>query len=241
MDKKTDKNIKKTTIIVCARDTLRVQRRVTMVALGNIQKYTDTDDYELILIDAGTHTYIDNKYDCIDIKKHIILEEDIGVSASMNMGVEISSSDYPYVCFMHNDVFVSEGWLGNLIKHFSEDDRSPDVIMPSQGYMTRQDVLDSYSGARKNFDSDAGMMLMSKESFEKVGKWDERFKSVFQDYIMRRRIAKANLVSIVSPNVIITHVGYVTLGGDEDRFMEDRLKEGIIIDEINKENEKSDN
>ena len=217
-----------------AYDLTKIQRQITTAAMGNIQKYTDTDDYEFILMDNGTQTYIDTKYNCIELDQHIVNEEDIGYSASMNLGAKKSNSDFPYVCFIHNDVFVHEGWLSKLLKHLTDkriDGRLADIVVPSQGYMTRQQVLDSYANKIKTLDNDAGLMLMSKESFKKTGGWDERMKSIYQDYVFRRKgIKDSGLQFRQTSDVIITHIGYATIGLDDDKFDRTVEAEGSIVE-----------
>lgn len=217
-----------------AYDLSKIQRQITTAAMGNIQKYTDTDDYEFILMDNGTYTIIDTKYNCIEADQHIVNEKDIGFSASMNLGAKESNPDFPYICFIHNDVFVHEGWLPKLLKHLTEkkiDGRVADIVAPSQGYITRQQVLDSYANKIDRLDNDAGLFLMSKESFKKTGGWDERMKSVYQDYVFRKKAIKdSGLEFRQTSDVIITHIGYATIGLDDKTFEESVKEEGTIVD-----------
>lgn len=216
----------KTSIIMNAYDNDIVQRQITIAALGNIQKYTD--DYELILVDNGKFQEINDKYNCIELTKHIQNKEDIGFSASMNLGARESNSEYPYICFIHNDVFVWEWWLPKLLKKLDKID----VIFPSQGHITREQVLASYRNELDRLDNDAGLMVMSKENYKKSGGWDERFCSVFQEKAYRDKMIRNGLSINHTPDVIITHIGWITVGFDDSVFENNRSKEGEILSKI---------
>ena len=200
-------------------------RHITMAALGNIQKYTD--DYELILMDSGEQKEIIDKYQCVKLTKHLKLEKHIGYSASMNLGAKESNPEYPYICFIHNDVFVWEGWLPKLLSLLEQN--YTDVVLPSQGHITRQEVLDSYSGVRQRLDNDAGLMVMTKKIFEKSGGWDERFGAIYHDYVYRQKCRDTGIRILDTSSVIITHIGWATLGQNPEQFDKLRESEGQLI------------
>ena len=102
---------KKTSIIMVAYDGDRTQRYITSASLGNIQMYTDREDYEMILVDnepnrAGA---LNEKYQLFYLDHHIKEDKNIGVSASRNLGAKIADPNSEYFCFIDNDVFVWEG------------------------------------------------------------------------------------------------------------------------------------
>ena len=215
---------------MCAYDRTEIARQITLAALGNIQKYTDSEDYELILVDndpIAKELY--QKYQCIRADKHIVIA-DIGYSASMNLGAKESNSEFEYICFIHNDVFVWEGWLPKLIEEL--DRKQIDVIVPSQGHLTREQIKDSYKNLDTRLDNDAGIMLMKKETFANVGGWDDRFGSVYHDGAYRKKIMQKGYILAPTSQVVITHLGWITLGQDQDKFEKLRTEEGSIYDNL---------
>ena len=118
-----------------------LQTNITSAAIGNISKYTDREDYELILIDQRTPDMnkipdLNCRHNAIVLDKHIKIDH-IGMSAAMNKGFKESNPDYPYICFIHNDVFVWEGWLKTMREMIEKD--STAIIMPTQGPYKRKD------------------------------------------------------------------------------------------------------
>ena len=221
----------KTSIIMCAYDTNDLQRNITSSAIGNIQKYTDTEEYELIVVDNHKKDTnwleIPKKYNCIKIDNLIDIE-DIGYSASMNLGASKADPATKYFCFIHNDVLVWEGWLNKLREYL--DSGEWDAVFPSQGYFSRQDILDAYSGKRVTLDNDAGLTLITKEAFSTVKGFDERMKSVYQEMAFRKRMIHYQIRSTPTAKTIITHIGWATLGADDDAFERNRIEEGQFID-----------
>jgi len=224
--------INKTSIIMCAYDVEnRYQRWITSTAIDNIQRYTNRDEYELILVDNEPRWELDTKLHHLEIDKHIRLKKDIGYSRSMNYGFKKSNPDYNMCCFIHNDVFVWEGWLPKLIECL--DKYETDIIIPNQGVILRQDVLDSYEDKGRQLDNDAGVMLMTKETFKKTGGWPRELKSIFHDGGFRKKIAIAGLRLVPTRNeVLITHPGTTTCWLSDDNFYKNRQREGIIFNKM---------
>ena len=169
--------MKKTSIIVVSYDTTRLQRKITSACLANIQKYTNRDEYELIHIDQSDVRHkrkltaeIDTKHHIIDMDKHIEMKH-IGVSAANNLGYKKSSDDCEYIVFMHNDVFVPDDWLKHLREAIEDGSK---VVQPHQGPATREFVIKART-EEVQANSDAGLIMMSKETFKGTGGWDERF------------------------------------------------------------------
>jgi len=218
----------KCSIIMCAYDVeVLLQRWITSTVLDNIQRYTNRDEYELILVDNSYKWPLDENIHYFEIDNHIKLEDDIGFSNSMNLGAKESDPECEYIAFMHNDVFVWEGWLPKLIECL--DKYGVDAVVPNQGCMRREDVLTSYK-KEIQLDNDAGLMLMTKKTFKKSGGWPKQFKAVFMEAAYRIKLAKKGLkLAPVRGEVLITHSGKTTCWLGDDRFFENRTIEGKIL------------
>lgn len=228
------KNIPKTSIIVCAYDTLRIQRQITSACLANIEKYTDVDDYELILIDQMSEKWdeakgsnLDTKHNFFRLTKDIKLKKHIGMSAAMNLGYKESNPDYPYIVFMHNDVFVWEGWLPALRSFMVEG--KDKIIMPHQGRATREGIKKFRKEEYPRGNDDAGLVMMSKESFKKTGGWDERFKAIYMEAAFRLRLPAKYWCT---GKCVITHIGCGTVYADIDREKKGYDEEGGLYNDL---------
>lgn len=230
----------KTSIIVCAYDTLRIQRQMTSACLGNIEKYTNRDEYELILIDQRPNPQkalgrtsepseagLDTRHHRFTLDKHIMLNQHIGMSAAMNRGYKESNPDYPYICFMHNDVFVWEGWLPTMRNYLEKGTHQ--IIMPHQGPTTREEVLESYKEEHIMGNDDAGLTIMSKKTFEKTGGWDERFKAIYMESAFRIRHPEKYYCT---KKCLITHIGCGTVYADAKREEQDYKNEANLYNDL---------
>lgn len=210
----------KTSIIMTALNESQLQVHITSAAIGNISKYTNREDYELILVDqkpdnTNKRADLNHRHNHIDIDKHIKLDSNIGMSAAMNLGYKNSNPDYPYVCFIHNDVFVWEGWL-DVFKELLQ--KKPEgIFMPTQGPYKREDILKIYQEENPKGNDDAGMVVMAKETFKETGGWDERFKGVCQDAAFRARFPSSYFPT---GKVIITHIGAINMYTEEEHGRE---------------------
>ena len=200
-------NSSKTTIIMTAFDFDDVHRLLTVATLGNIQKYTDTDDYELILMDICPKCDMNTRHHTTRIDKHIKMTEDVGVSVARNLGAKEADPNSKYFCFIDNDVFVWEGWLPKLRSYLESG--KWDAVWPHQGPATREFVKESYIKEGAGND-DAGCILITREKFEEIGGWDENFGSFLHDLGFRNKMSKVGVRIMCTNQVIITHPGGVT-------------------------------
>lgn len=211
--------ITKTSIIVVAYDKSHIRRQITAACLGNIERYTDTEDYELIVIDQEPCEIFDSererfgaftnfKFSTID--KYIVLDKHIGLSVANNLGASKATGEY--ICFLHNDVFVSNDWLPRL-RYFLENNFY-DIVVPHQGTTPRKKIKEWTLKNPEDFNGesgyyDAGLLLMRKKDFDKTGGWDEDFKFIYSGNVFVRYICqdKYKLRLQCTPAVIITHLG----------------------------------
>mgnify|MGYP001558132177 CR=1 FL=1 len=222
----------KTSIIMAACDENFFMRQITSTSLGNISKYTDREDYEMILVDNNNQgrgqSTLNDRNNIILIDKYIEVEGDIGVSASLNLGFKNSDTTTKYLCFIHNDVFVWEGWLTKLRLLL---EGGYDWVRPSQGRITREQVKAALEGKnQETLWEDAGLTLVTRELFEKIGGYDERFKSTYHEAAFRKKMSKVNNQGLSTDQVIITHIGGVTIVGTDRIYGEYRGVEATILD-----------
>jgi len=197
-----------TTVIVIGYHETRLSAHMTMLCLANITKYTDTEDYELILIEDIPVFAVRDDYHVLKIDKHIILDEKTSYSKKINLAAAQANGEY--LAIIQNDVFVWEGWLKNL-RWYLENGYG-EAIIPAQFPCTRQAILDSYAmsleeglnqGAR-----DACMIYITAEAFKKTGGFNPDLQ-ILQEADFYDRMSKAGVIQITTNKVQVSHM---TLG-----------------------------
>ena len=217
----------KTSIIIAPFDNHVILRRMTRACLGNIAKYTDDEDYELIVVDQGSITELQDRYHTTEhVDKHIIAG-DIGMSQAMNLGAKEATGKY--ICFMHNDVFVPEGWLTTMRGFLENPKYNYRVVMPHQGKTTRQMMKEFEKKDNPRGNDDAGLMLMYKEDFDKTGGWNERFPNIYQDLAFRQKLVPP---TCYTAKCVITHLCGMTVLSDEERRIKNYAIENARDNEL---------
>lgn len=206
---------------------------MTLASLHAIRKFTD-EPYELIVVDNEPvyPGWLDPKifYRHINPDVNIVNESDIGCYASYNQAAKKAKGDY--LVFIQNDVFVHEGWLQGL-RYYLE--HGHDLVFPDQAPRSREYVLESNKMAwddPKALDGsrDAGLMMIKKKSFERIGGWPELTKTaILTEKHMYERMSKFNLGWTDTRKVIITHLmagtNMVKYHEDFKGYKEDLVKE----------------
>jgi GT2 family glycosyltransferase len=218
------KNKPLTSIIMLAYDLNQLMRQITAVAIESVVKYTDEEDYELILMDtipkgAEGLTFFDTfkvfklgeREDRILVKQYLKDMENPGQYESYNIGAKRAKGDY--LCFMQNDVIVTEGWLGHM-KYFL-DNKLAGMVQPNQFPKTREYVKWAYNLDPKSVEAtqgarDAGMTMMSRETFEKIGGWNGKIRMFFGEKDIYKRLADNNFLIVGATKALVLHVNSAT-------------------------------
>src|SRR5258708_1503712 len=103
-------NMKTSIIMTCYNQTPWLAH-CTMAAIANVTRYTNPDEYELILMSDSEKFPIRDDYHVLKIDRY---EKTQGMSytKSMNEGAKLATGDV--LVFLQNDVFVWEGWLSTM-------------------------------------------------------------------------------------------------------------------------------
>lgn len=218
----------KTSIIMTAYIQSSVSAHITMAALANITKYTDPEDYELILIEDIPKFPIRDDYKVLKIDKHIILPEYTNYTKKMNLAAKEAKGEY--LCFIQNDVFVWEGWLDSF--HYYFDNKLSECMIPDQFPQTRESIKKANAmtyeeGLNKGAPEDC-MYFMTKKAFKKIGGWNEKLMALIQrDFYMRCQNAG---VRVDSTNKIqVTHITLATHYQDMKAFNEKLHNDSLIL------------
>lgn len=153
-----------------------------MLCLDHIRKFTDPDDYELIVIDPYPVHQITDGYKTLRLEedenttwvKEFPDGKDPGYTGGMNYGAGIAK--YDILVFIQNDVFVREDWLGDLKYYIEKENYDcvfPDQVPRSREYVIKSYDLPPYVDDAKKGGRDAGLMMVTKKSFKEIGGWNK--------------------------------------------------------------------
>jgi len=196
-----------TSVIMTAYIQNHLQQNMTTLAVANITKYTDPEDYELILMSDNekeqVRDYDDGSKSMYKIDQYI-RTTDMEYTKSMNEGAKLAQGEY--LIFIQNDVFVHEGWLKGIVSYFRT---GYDLVYPDQTPRDREFVLKSYA---MTFDEgaqlggrDEGMWCLTREAYDKIDGFNEDL-SLLQAKDFYKRIDIAGLKVAQTCKVFISHI-----------------------------------
>lgn len=181
-----------------------LQAHMTMAAIANITRYTDSKDYELILMSDSEKFPVRDDYHVLKIDTYS-KTFGWGYTKSMNEGAKLAKHDI--LVFIQNDVFVWEGWLDNMRYYIDKD--IAECVFPDQCPRDREFVKKSYElsfeEAQKYGSRDAGCVMITKEAFERTGGWNEEL-SLLAEKDFYQRLGKANVNLTDTCKVMISHI-----------------------------------
>ena len=213
-----------TSIIMVCYDQIQTSRNSSMEAVADITRYTDSKDYELIIIDCEPKFPFRDDFKCLKIDKFIeVPSPDIGYYPAMNKGAKEAKGEY--LCFIDNDIFVHEGWLKDLRWYLEKD--LLDAVMPDQIPCSRAQQLYYYSLSLEDAIgkgcAEQGLILIKRNFFDKMGGWD---KKLTKGYGWKRFYLQMNEVGARYNNtakVNITHLMgmtyYNTIQNDYQKYL----------------------
>jgi len=186
-----------------------------MATLANITRYTDPEDYDLTLVDCDKKWAIRDEYGVLKIDKTIEVDKSVKYPEAMNIGA--AQSDGEYICFIENDIFVWENWLNDLLWYIEND--VLDAVMPHQIPTTRARQLEfnnmTHQEALNQGNYEAGLIIMRRSDFEKIGHWDgDKNIICWKDFFSR--IDDASLRRGHTAKVTISHIAGATYFYRED-------------------------
>lgn len=221
-----------TTVIVTAYNGTRVSAHITMACLANITKYTDPEDYELILIEDVPLEPVRDDYHVLKIDKHIVLEARTNYATKMNLAAKEANGEY--LAFIQNDCFVWEGWLPKLryyLKRNLVDCIIPDQFPRDRKFMKEAMQMSREDGLGKGAE-DACMLMITAQAFAKTGGYNEKLEALV-DGDFYTLMGKMGVSYQPTNKVAVTHITLATHYQDmvefERKLNHDyRVKEKLI-------------
>lgn len=217
-------------IILNSYSPLKSQRHSDMACIAAIRKFTD-GEYEIIIIDNDqTHRFRD---DYGVLAPYTLVENKVNqtVYASYNQGANLAKGDR--LMFIQNDVFVHERTINKLACYLNKWD----VAFPQQLEMSRETTRKLYKvpdgTESENGWRDAGLLAITREAFDKVGGWDERYRNMLGEAAFYNKMQKGNLSWTANTNAIITHImAGSNLSKPTDLYNEEMAYDAELIKEL---------
>ena len=154
----------------------------TKRCVESVIKYTADFNYELILIDNGSTDETTDYFQTVNYKnkKIIRISKNTGALYAIHTAMKIYEGNY-FVLLL-NDVYVTDGWLTNLIRCYDSDEKIGFVTACSSNVSNLQQVDLSF----KNFDE---MQIKAKE-FNKSNPllWQERLRLINIVTMLKREV-----------------------------------------------------
>lgn len=193
-----------TSIIVTCYNQEPWQAHMTMAALANIARYTDPEDYELILMSDSEKFPVRNEYKALKIDRYE-RTENVSYTQSMNMGAKLANGEY--LCFVQNDVFVWWDWLDDLKEYILRnyaDCVIPDQVPRDYAFCKKARDMD-YDEAMKYGSRDEGLLLITAEAFQRTGGFNEDL-TLLQMRDFYERMANNGVRQVDTCKVMISHI-----------------------------------
>lgn len=195
--------MQKFSVILNAYDTDQAQRHQTMACLAAVRKFTD-EPYEIIVIDNEATMPIRDEYKVLAPYDYVDYTPKLNVYEAYNRGAERATTDFFF--FIQSDVFVHERTLNKLMAYFD----NYEMVFPQQIPISRNDVKEIYGrgdGALVEIGQrDAGLLGITREAFERTGRWDERFHNLLGEAAFYSRCDDAGVSWVDRTNAFITHI-----------------------------------
>jgi len=199
---------------------------------------TDYPRLEIIVVDCQTpqiETWVERRFSKVKV---IHFKEDIGPSASHNVGATKANPKSKYIAFLDNDALVKPNWLKEPVK-FMENDAKIGIVQPKIlkiGDEERMDhtglALDALGTWSTLFDMDAkdfnevfdifaaasAACVVRRKVLDLLGGFDEDYFIYDDDTDFCWRTILAGYRIVFVPKAIVYHKGQVTKGFNPKRL-----------------------
>jgi GT2 family glycosyltransferase len=211
-------------------------RRWLPECLGALGRQVDAPAHEVLLVDNGSS---DGSVDLVKIGfpsvRIVSTGSNVGFAAGNNAGAHAARGKY--LAFLNNDTVPADDWLQQLFRaHVDGPGRS--LVTSRIVFLDRPDVIDSagdgylraggafkrghgesaraFDVSREVFGACGAALSISKDLFERLGGFDERFFMVYEDVDLSYRARLMGHRCWYAAGACVRHAGSATLGRASD-------------------------
>jgi len=208
----------------------------TFNCLRAISQNTVDISYEIIIIDDNSTDCSESIFQNISGLRYFKNIENIGFLKSCNKGADIAIGKY--LCFLNNDTQVQERWLKALMSVFENNEKAglagskfiyPSGLLQEAGGIIWKDAtgcnfgrMQSPSDPTFNFTREVdycsgASIVISKELFFDLGKFDERFvPAYYEDTDLCFKVRSRGKKVIFEPKSVVVHFEGISSGTSLD-------------------------
>lgn len=183
------------------------QLKYTQCCIAHLEDYTE--DYELIVVDNGS---VDGagEYANRHADKYIRNSFNRGCAIAWNQGISLAEGEY--VVILNTDVYVFGNWLQDLTECLNQ----PNVAFAFPSLLREPYTREHIHALREQWktqnpftgEATGCLFLCRKETFEKLGKFNEAYGfGMFEDADMWRRAREAGMRLLATRKCWVHHVG----------------------------------
>ena len=206
----------------------------------------DYKNYEIILVDNNSIddsiNFVKKFYPSVGI---IQLEKNYGFAEPNNIGAKKATGEF--LLFLNNDTIVKPNFISELVKVINTDSKiaicqsfllKPNGEIDSSGdfvdtlgraYSSRKKV----SEVREILGARGAAMLIRKESFFDLGKFDKSFFASFEDVDMGWRAWLWGYRVVLVPSSVVYHTGGQTIKNISDEIRFHGIKNTLMLRLVN--------
>jgi len=211
-------------------------RRWLPGCLEALARQVNAPEHEVLLVDNGSSDgsvdFVKSKFPTVRI---VSTGGNVGFAAGNNAGARAARGTY--LAFLNNDTVPADDWLQQLARAHAEDpERS--LVTSRIVFLDRPDVIDSagdgylraggafkaghgtsaraYDRSREVFGACGAAFSISRELFERLDGFDERFFMVYEDVDLSYRARLIGHRCWYAAAACVRHAGSGTLGRASD-------------------------
>ena len=173
----------------------------TKYAVECVLKYTQDIDYELILVDNGSDDGTFEYFKSVEYDRKTIIRVTKNISSGFTFSKIRSVFQGKYLVTIPNDVYVTKGWLSNILKCYESDPQIGLACPVSSNVSNYQQVDFDF----KNFDQ--MQEQAAKFNHSDSAKWSERMRMISLVIVWSRAVM--DIVGLADP-------AYIHDFGDDD-------------------------